>query len=89
MDAYLSEPRDLFHGDALCVVRPEDAGEVARVLALCNELGVGIVPQGGNTGLVGGQTPDMSGRQIVLSLQRLDRVREVDLSSDAMTLEAA
>lgn len=88
MDAYLSEPRDLYHGRALCVVRPKDAGEVARVLALCNEHGVGIVPQGGNTGLVGGQTPDMSGRQIVLSLQRLDRVREVDPSSDAMTLEA-
>lgn len=88
MDAYLSEPRDLYHGRSLCVVRPQDAGEVAHVLALCNEHGVAIVPQGGNTGLVGGQTPDMSGRQILLSLQRLDRVREVDPSSDAMTLEA-
>lgn len=88
MDAYLSEPRDLYRGRALCIVKPKDAGEVARVLALCNERGAAIVPQGGNTGLVGGQTPDMSGRQIVLSLQRLDRVREVDPDSDAMTLEA-
>jgi len=88
MDAYLSEPRDLYRGRALCVVRPKDAGEVASVLALCNERSIPIVPQGGNTGLVGGQTPDASGGQVVLSLQRLDRVREVDPSSDAMTLEA-
>jgi len=88
MDAYLSEPRDLYHGRALCVVRPKEAAEVASVLALCNAHNVAIVPQGGNTGLVGGQTPDASGRQIVLSLQRLNRIREVDPSSDAMTLEA-
>jgi len=88
MDAYLSEPRDLYRGRSLCVVRPKDAGEVASVLALCNERSIPIVPQGGNTGLVGGQTPDASGAQVVLSLQRLDRVREVDPSSDAMTLEA-
>ncbi len=88
MDAYLSEPRDLYRGRALCVVKPSSAAEVASVLALCNAHGVGIVPQGGNTGLVGGQTPDASGRQIVLSLQKLDRIREVDPASDSMTLEA-
>jgi FAD/FMN-containing dehydrogenase len=88
MDAYVSEPRDLYRGRALCIVRPKDAREVATVLALCNERGVGVVPQGGNTGLVGGQTPDQSGRQIILSLQRLDRIRDIDPASDAMTLEA-
>ncbi|MGJ0509143.1 MAG: FAD-binding oxidoreductase [Methylocystis sp.] len=88
MDAFLSEPRDLYHGRALAVVKPSDAAQVARLLALCNEQGVAVVPQGGNTGLVGGQTPDASGCQILLSLQRLDRVREVDPASDAMTLEA-
>jgi FAD/FMN-containing dehydrogenase len=88
MDAYMSEPRDLYHGRALAIVKPSDATKVANVLALCNAQGVAVVPQGGNTGLVGGQTPDESGRQIVLSLQRLDRVREVDPASDAMTLEA-
>ncbi|QGM96596.1 FAD-binding oxidoreductase [Methylocystis parvus] len=88
MDAYLSEPRDLYRGRAMCVVRPKGAREVASVLAFCSERSIPVVPQGGNTGLVGGQTPDSSGRQIVLSLQRLDRVREVDPSSDAMTLEA-
>jgi FAD/FMN-containing dehydrogenase len=88
MDLFLSEPRDLYSGRALCIVSPKDAREVAEVLALCHERGVAVVPQGGNTGLVGGQTPDESGTQIVLSLRRLDRVREVDPASDAMTLEA-
>ena len=88
MDAYLSEPRDLFHGRAVCVVKPKSAAEVAKILALCNARGVGVTPQGGNTGLVGGQTPDESGAEILLSLTRLDRVREIDPRSDAMTLEA-
>jgi FAD/FMN-containing dehydrogenase len=88
MDAYVSEPRDLYRGRARCVVKPKNAGEVASVLALCHERGVPIVPQGGNTGLVGGQTPDATGGQVLLSLQRLDRIREVDPASDAMTLEA-
>lgn len=88
MDAYLIEPRDLYRGRALCVVKPNDAFQVAQVLALCNESGTGVTPQGGNTGLVGGQTPDDSGAQIVLSLQKLASVREIDPTSDAMTLEA-
>jgi FAD/FMN-containing dehydrogenase len=69
-------------------VRPRSAEQVASVLALCHEAGVGVVPQGGNTGLVGGQTPDESGAQIILSLQKLDRIREVDPASDTMTAEA-
>lgn len=88
MDAYLSEPRDLYHGRALCVIKPRTSTEVARVLALCNASGVGVVPQGGNTGLVGGQTPDESGAEIVLSLQKLDHIREIDPRADAMTVEA-
>jgi FAD/FMN-containing dehydrogenase len=88
MTAYLTEPRGSFHGRAPCVVKPRDARQVADVLALCNNAGVGVVPQGGNTGLVGGQTPDESGAQILLSLQKLDRIREVDPASDTMTVEA-
>jgi FAD/FMN-containing dehydrogenase len=88
MDMYLSEPRDLYRGRAAAIVKPANAAEVANVLALCHAQGVAVVPQGGNTGLVGGQTPDESERQIVLSLQMLDRVREVDPASNAMTLEA-
>jgi FAD/FMN-containing dehydrogenase len=88
MSAYAQEPRGLFQGRALAVVKPANVAEVSQVLALCNESGTGVVPQGGNTGLVGGQTPDASGRQIILSLNKLDRIREIDPLCDAITLEA-
>jgi FAD/FMN-containing dehydrogenase len=86
--AYLTELRNLFHGRALAVVRPGSAAEVAALLALASRTGTPIVPQGGNTGLVGGQVPDASGEAILISLTRLDRVREVDPLTDTMTVEA-
>ena len=85
---YMEEPRGLFHGRALAVVRPSTVAQISRVLALCNESGTGVVAQGGNTGLVGGQTPDDARRQIVLSLTRLDKIRDIDPVSDAMTVDA-
>ncbi|MFZ9501374.1 MAG: FAD-binding oxidoreductase [Beijerinckiaceae bacterium] len=85
---YLAEPRELFHGKARCVVRPGSTAEVAAVMKACDELGVRVVPQGGNTGLVGGQIPDQSGEEILLSLKRMDRVREVDKDSMTMIVEA-
>ncbi len=88
MAPYLSEPRDLYKGRALCVVRPASTQEVSGVVALCAETGTSLVPQGGNTGLVGGQTPDASGHEIVLSLTRLNRLRELDLASNTMIVEA-
>ncbi len=88
MDAYLTEPRGLFSGRALCLVKPKTAREVAETLALCAARGVGVVPQGGNTGLVGGQTPDPSGNQILLSLLLLDAVRSIDPQAGAMSLES-
>jgi FAD/FMN-containing dehydrogenase len=88
MAAYLAEPRDLFHGAAACVVRPGSTAEVAAVLRLCHETNTKIVPQGGNTGLVGGQVPDASGAEIILALTRMDRLRELDLPSNTMTVEA-
>jgi FAD/FMN-containing dehydrogenase len=84
----LVEPRGLYHGRALGLVRPASTQETARVVALCNDLRIPLVPQGGNTGLVGGQTPDSSGRQIILSLRRMNRVREIDESANAMIVEA-
>jgi FAD/FMN-containing dehydrogenase len=84
----LVEPRGLYHGRALALVRPGAAKEVAGVAAFCNEARIGIVPQGGNTGLVGGQTPDLSGEEIILSTQRLRAIREVDLDGDVMICEA-
>ncbi|WP_294538073.1 FAD-binding oxidoreductase [uncultured Rhodoblastus sp.] len=88
MEAFLSEPRDLWHGAAACVVRPGSTGEVAQILAFADTHGLKIVPQGGNTGLVGGQTPDGSGREILLSLARLDKIREIDPESNTMIVEA-
>ena len=88
VEPYLIEQRDLWHGKALCVVRPGSTAEVAAILKLCNETNTPVVPQGGNTGLVGGQVPDTSGTQIVLSLNRMDKVREVDTASNTMTVEA-
>ncbi len=89
MALYLSEPRELFHGSAICVVRPGSTAEVAAILKLCSETSTHVVPQGGNTGLVGGQIPGQGPyREILLSLKRLDKVREIDVSSNTMTLEA-
>ena len=87
---YLAEPRELFHGQARCVVRPGSTQEVADILKLCTETNTALVPQGGNTGLVGGQIPGQEGRQneVLLSLKRMDRVREVDEASMTMTVEA-
>ena len=84
----LVEPRGLYQGKALALVRPGSTGEVAAVMAFCNDARIGVVPQGGNTGLVGGQTPDASGDEIILSTQRLKRVREVDSHADVMICES-
>ena len=84
----LVEPRGLYRGKALALVRPGSTAEVAKVLAYCNEWGIGITPQGGNTGLVGGQTPDETGDDIILSTQRLRAIREIDAHADVMICEA-
>jgi FAD/FMN-containing dehydrogenase len=85
---YLVEERGLYRGTTRAVVRPGTAEEVARVLALCNQESVPVVPQGGNTGLVGGQTPSADGVEVVLSLRRLDRIREIDAAANTMIVEA-
>ncbi|HLK84734.1 MAG TPA: FAD-binding oxidoreductase [Xanthobacteraceae bacterium] len=83
---YLVEGRGLYHGSTPLVLRPGSVEEVAAVMRLAYESATPIVPQGGNTGLVGGQIP-LHG-EVVLSLTRLDRIREVDALSDTMTCEA-
>ncbi len=84
----LVEPRKLYKGRALALVRPGSAKEVAEVAAICNETRTPMVPQGGNTGLVGGQTPDLSGDEIIVSTQRLRAIREVDVDSNVMICES-
>jgi FAD/FMN-containing dehydrogenase len=83
---YVSEERGLYRGSSPLVLRPGSPDEVAAIVKLANDTRTPIVPQGGNTGLVGGQTP-LAG-EIVLSLKRLDRIREVDATSNTMTCEA-
>jgi FAD/FMN-containing dehydrogenase len=83
---YLFEMRDMFRGRTPMVLRPASVAEVAQILALANETATAVVPQGGNTGLVGGQVP--LNNEIVLSLTRLDRIREVDPTSNTITCEA-
>ena len=86
--AYLNDERDLFHGLSPLVLRPASTGEVAAIVTLCSEARVGIVPQGGNTGLVGGSVPTRSGSEVVVSLARMNKVRDLDAINYTMTVEA-
>jgi len=80
--------RRRYHGRAFAVARPADTEQVANVVRACVEHRVPIVPQGGNTGLVGGGVPDGSGTQLVLDLGRLNRVRAIDAANLSMTVDA-
>ena len=88
LDRYEVDWRGRYHGRALAVVRPGCTAEVATVMRLCAAHGAPIVPQGGNTGLVGGGVPDGSGQQLVLNLSRMHRVRAVDTDNLTATVEA-
>jgi FAD/FMN-containing dehydrogenase len=85
---YLREWRDLYVGRTPLVVKPANTEEVSRLLALAYAEGVGIVPQGGNTGLVGGQIPRAGRREILISLTRMARVRTIDPAGETLTVEA-
>ncbi len=87
-EAYLVEPRGLYRGRALAIVRPGSTAEVAAVVSACAASKTAIVPQGGNTGLVGAQIPDASGSAILLSLTRMRKIREIDPMTDTMIVEA-
>jgi len=86
--AYEQDWRKRYRGRALAVVRPGSTTEVAAVVKLCARRGAGLVPQGGNTGLVGGSVPDDSGSQVLLSLARMNRVRGIDSANLTLTVEA-
>src|SRR5512133_3600530 len=95
LSAWIQDWRKRSHGRALAVVRPASTQEVARVVKACTafltlhpDSGLSIVPQGGNTGLEVGSTPDETGRHTVLSLQRMNAVRNVDAANLALTVEA-
>src|ERR1700743_3062867 len=83
---YVTEERGLFHGRSPLVLRPGSTAEVSEICKLASAHRVAVVPQGGNTGLVGGQTPHNG--EVVVSTRRLDRIRDVDTASNTMTCES-
>jgi FAD/FMN-containing dehydrogenase len=87
-DPYCEDWRRLYHGRTAAVLRPADADEVAAAVRLCVEHRVPLVPQGGNTSMVGGAAVSEDGSQLVLSLSRLNRVREIDPVDMTMVIEA-
>ncbi len=82
LQPYVTEWRGYYRGRTPAVVRPASTAEVAAIVAFANGNGIPVVPQSGNTGLVGGQVPDESGREIVVSLQRMDRIRGPQLEDN-------
>jgi FAD/FMN-containing dehydrogenase len=88
LSAWEQDWRKRMRGKALAVVRPASTQEVARVVKACAAAGTCIVPQGGNTGMVVGATPDTSGTQVVLSLSRMNAIRAIDADNMTMTVEA-
>lgn len=88
MEPWLTDWRGRFTGSALALASPASTAEVAALVRLCVAHGVPIVPQGGNSGMSGGATPDNSGRAIVLSLRRMNAIRAIDTEGRTATCEA-
>jgi FAD/FMN-containing dehydrogenase len=85
---FLADWRGIYHGAARAIVLPETAGQVQAIVRLARQHGAPIVPQGGNTGLSGGATPDVSGKAIVVALKRMNKVRAVYPANNSMIAEA-
>lgn len=85
---FLTDWLGKYHGAARAVVRPGSTAEVAAVMRICARHKTPIVPQGGNTSMSGGATPDMSGRTVVLSLTRLNSIRNIDTVGNTITVDA-
>ena len=88
MAPHLTDWRGRYTGHARCVVMPASTEEVGAVVALCAEERIPMVPQGGNTGLVGGATPRHDGDEVVINLSRMRRIREIDAANNTLTAEA-
>ncbi len=88
MAPYLVEQRKLYEGKAALVLRPGSTQEVSEILKLAHATGTVIVPQGGNTGLVGAQIPFKSGNEIIVQMGRMNAVRDIDVSNNSITVEA-
>ena len=79
---FLSDWHNRYHGEAYAVVLPETTDQVAAIMAYADKNNIIVVPQGGNTGFMGGATPDDTGHSIVLSLKRMNKIREIELYSN-------
>ena len=88
LQPWLTDWRGRFTGRALALASPGSTAEVAAMVRLCAEFGVPLVPQGGNSGMSGGATPDASGEAIVLSLRRMNAIRRLDAQAREVTCEA-
>lgn len=88
MEPFLKEERGLYRGATSFIARPADTSEVSAFVRLCNEFEVAIVPQGGNTGLVGGTVPRQGSSDVILNLGRLSEIFDVDLENSTMTVAA-
>jgi FAD/FMN-containing dehydrogenase len=88
LEPHLKEWRGLVHGKTPIMVAPESTAEVADIVKACADVGTGIVPQGGNTGMCAGAVPDESGQQVLLSMHRLNRIRNVDADNFSIEVEA-
>ncbi|MBC3870099.1 FAD-binding oxidoreductase [Undibacterium oligocarboniphilum] len=88
LQTYESEWRQRIRGKALAAIRPGSTDEVAQIVRLCQQFRVPLVPQGGNTGLVYGSIPDHQGNAVVLSLKRMQTIRELDIDNETITAEA-
>ena len=86
LEPHLVEQRGLYHGNTPLMLRPGSVADVQAILKLANDTRTPIVPQGGNTGLVGGQIPHQG--EVILSLTRLNKIREIDAASNTMTCES-
>ena len=88
IEQYLSDWRGVFEGRVKFVVFPSTTEEVSKILKLANKNNIPIVPQGGNTGLCGGATPDNSGNSILINFTKLNNIRNIDLLGNTVTVEA-
>ena len=88
MDSYLSDWRNQFKGLSPLILKPSNTQMISEIIVICNNHHIGIVPQGGNTSLVGGSTPSDSGLEIILSLEKMNKILDIDPINFTMTLEA-
>ncbi|MGB2437277.1 MAG: FAD-binding oxidoreductase, partial [Candidatus Puniceispirillales bacterium] len=88
MTGYLTDWRGDYHGKALAVVKPANTAEVSAIMKLADELEIAIIPQGGNTSLCGAATPDDQNNNLILSTERLNRIRDIDIAGQTITVES-